>query len=66
VVLTGADGTASTVDTGCARIATGPGEARELTPATTRPWATGGIPVVLTGPFPGDPRLSAYFIGVQG
>ena len=66
VVLTGADGRASTVDTGCARIAVAPGEARELTPATTRPWATGGIPVVLTGPFLGAPRLSAYFIGVQG
>lgn len=66
VVLTGADGEASTVDTGCARVQVAPGDLRELTPATARPWATGGIPVVLTGPFSGDPLLSQYFIGVQG
>ncbi|GCD88362.1 hypothetical protein [Nocardioides sp. LS1] len=66
VVLTGADGSVRVVDTGCPRIEVAPGDHRALTPATTEPWATGGLPVVLTGPFLGDPRLAPWFVGVQG
>lgn len=54
------------VDLGCARVEVSPGDHRELTRAVVEPWAVGGIPAVLTGPWRGEDPMTDLFIGMQG